>query len=318
MFRCARAGRLHPHCVFTHVDRPVAPSRQPARERLPRFPRRAASGGIRRGDSRGPREPDGAGHRQLDLPASAAGGDLPRACGRRPAAGAAAGRTRAPRRRGGRARRRRGHQRAVADRRRRRRPVAQHEPDPRNRRRAALGARAGGRRQGSAQCGAEAARTVFRAGAVDVEPRDRRRDDQYRRERAGQLHVRQDARSRARTRFRADGRRAAAQRCARRRRAGAPLRAAGPHRQGLSHRAPHQRRPGRADRREASEAQPLPDRLRPRAPARTRRPLQPEQRAVRRGGFARLRRRGAAQRVADPEVFGAGQRALCGLHGCVA
>ena len=155
-------------------------------------PRRAARPRLRGAAQPHPCRPHGALDRQLDLPGLSpgdrlSGGHRGSRAHRDHCRRAALSRAQA-----GAARRRHRHQRSITDRWPRRRPVAQHEPHPGDRPRAA--ARSGPVRggEGSAQQGAGAARAVLCAGAVDLEPRHHRRHDQHRCMRPGLLHLRQD------------------------------------------------------------------------------------------------------------------------------
>ena len=179
---------------------------------------------------------------------------------------------------------------------------------------------AGRRGEGSAQRRAGRTRPVLPAGTLHLQSRHDRRHDQHRRQRPGLLPLRQDARPCAGADDRIAGRHgldiasaggagAAASSAAnrpRRRRSPAgrcdPARAGGP------------------DRSAFPEAQPLPDRLRPRSHPRRSRPLQPELDPLRRRGHACSDCGSQAERGADPQTQRAGQRALrqlrCRLARC--
>ena len=168
-----------------------------------------------------------------------------------------------------------------------------------------------GRGEGPAQRGAGHARPVLRAGALDLQPRHHRRDDQHRRLRPGLLPLRQDARPRAGADHRAARRHGLALDAAGRTRSW-PRCSGGPTGSARStgwSTAIAARQRG-ADRPALPEAQPLPDRLRPRPYPRRARPLRSQRDPLRLRGHARLHRRGEAERPADSQAQRAGQRAL--------
>ena len=209
------------------------------------------------------------------------------------------------------ARRRHRHQRAVADRRPGRGRVPAHEPDSGDQRRGGLGARAGRRGQGPAQCGAGEAWAVLPTGAIDLQPRHDRRDDQHRRERPGLVPLRQDARPRAR----ADHACCSTARSGDR---GRSTRGSWPQIQRRTDRVGAIHRLVDAIHRDQAEliASHFPKLNRcltgyDLAHIRDeRRALRPELDPLRRRGHARLRRGGEAERAADPETQRARQRAL--------
>lgn len=143
------------------------------------------------------RGPHRAGDRQLDLSAAAPGRGLTAGCRGRRNPREAARQAGAPAGGGFSAGRRHGHQRAIPDRWHRRGSFPASQPDPVDRSRAQGGPGAGRRRQGPVECGAESAWIVLCPRTVHVQPRHDRRHDQHRRQRPGQLHLRQDPRPRA-------------------------------------------------------------------------------------------------------------------------
>ena len=170
---------------------------------------------------------------------------------------------------------------------------------------------AGRRGEGPAQCRAGRTRPVLPAGTLHLQPRHDRRHDQHGCQRPGLLPLRQDARPCAGADDRAAGRHgldiaSAGGRGAAAKFSGEPT-ASAPS-TGWSTRSSA----SRPDLIAAAfpEAEPLPDRLRPRAYPRRSRALQPELDPLRQRRHARLPRRGQAERGADPQAQRPGQRAL--------
>ena len=173
-------------------------------------------------------------------------------------------------------RRRNRHQRPVADGRSRGGRLAPHEPDPRDQPGRALGARAGRRGEGPAQCRAGRTRPVLPAGTLHLQSRHDRRHDQHRRQRPGFLPLRQDARPRAGADDRAAGRHGLDVASAGGRGAAASPAANRPRRRRSQAGRRDPARAGGPDRSPFPEAEPLPHRLRPRSHPRRSRSLQPE------------------------------------------
>ena len=191
-----------------HVHRRPAPPRRRAARHLSTVSGGSARQRLYRRDPGRLRHPHAVRHRQLALPAGPAGRRLPEGRRGRAARGHAAGPACLPDGGAGTARRRHRHQRPVTHSRAGDGPLAAHEPHSGDQRRGRLGACPGRRGEGPAQRRAPPSWPLLRPRAVHLQPGNAGRHDQHRRQRPGQLHLRQDARPRAGAGLRAAGRRA--------------------------------------------------------------------------------------------------------------